>query len=68
MNKDEIFEYLDNLRESGICNMFESPNHVRTEFGLDRYESRDIVKEWMMTFSQRMKELNENSSLLGPTP
>ena len=54
-NKDEIFEYLDNLRESGICNMFESPNHVQKEFGLDRYESRDIVKEWMMTFSQRMK-------------
>lgn len=54
-NKDEIFEYLDNLRESGICNMFESPNHIQKEFGLDRYESRDIVKEWMMTFSQRMK-------------
>ena len=68
MNKDEIFEYLDNLRESGICNMYESGKFVREEFGLDRYEARDVVIEWMQTFSQRMKELNENSSLLGPTP
>ena len=52
MNKDEIFEYLDNLRKSGICNMFESPNHVQKEFGLDRYESRDIVKEWMINFGK----------------
>lgn len=51
-NKDEIFEYLDNLRESGICNMFESPNHVQKEFGIDRYESRDIVKEWMINFGK----------------
>lgn len=55
MNKNEIFEYLDNLRESGICNMFESPNYVQKLFGLTRYESRDIVKEWMSTFGQRMK-------------
>jgi len=68
MNKDEIFEYLDNLRESGICNMYESGKFVREEFGLGRYEARDIVIEWMQTFSQRMKELNENRSLLGPTP
>jgi hypothetical protein len=68
MNKDEIFEYLDNLRESGICNMYESGKFVREEFGLDRYEARDVVIEWMQTFSQRMKELNENSNLLGPTP
>jgi len=68
MNKDEIFEYLDNLRESGICNMYESGKFVREEFGLDRYEARDIVIEWMQTFSQKMKVLNENSSLLGPTP
>jgi hypothetical protein len=68
MNKDEIFEYLDNLRESGICNMYESGKFVREEFGLDRYEARDIVIEWMQTFSQRMKELNENSNLLGSSP
>jgi hypothetical protein len=68
MNKDEIFVYLDNLRESGICNMYESGKFVREEFGLDRYEARDVVIEWMQTFSQRMKVINENSSLLGPTP
>ena len=68
MNKDEIFEYLDNLREVGICNMYESGKFVREEFGLDRYEARDVVIEWMQTFSQRMKELNENSNLLGSSP
>lgn len=54
--KDEIFEYLDNLRESGICNMFGSANYVQDLFGLGRSASRDIVKEWMMTFGQRMKK------------
>ena len=34
MDKNGIFEYLDNLRECGICNMYESGKFVREEFGL----------------------------------
>lgn len=54
MNKNEIFEYLDNLRECGICNMYESGKFVREEFGLNRHEARDIVIEWMKTYAERM--------------
>lgn len=50
MNKEEVFDYLDSVRESGICNMFEAPNLIKQMFGVDRYEARELAKEWMITF------------------
>lgn len=52
-SKTDIFEYLDDLRESGIVNMFGSPEFIQDEFGLSQDMARDIVSEWMRTFSQR---------------
>jgi hypothetical protein len=53
MNKQEMFVFLDNLRESGACNMFGSGIYLQEAFGLDRYEAKDVVLEWMSTFSER---------------
>ena len=50
MNKNEIFDYLDSVRESGICNMFEAPRLIQQMFDVDRHEARDLAKEWMITF------------------
>lgn len=50
---NEYFEYLDNLRESGVTNMFGAAPYLQQAFGLSRYEARDVLLKWMETFSER---------------
>ena len=53
VNKDEVFVYLDDLRESGITNMWGAGPYIQTEFEIDNIEARDLVLEWMETFEER---------------
>ena len=48
--KDEHKEYLDDLRESGITNMFGASPYLADAFGLDDKEAREILSEWMKSF------------------
>jgi len=43
----EYFEYLTNLRDSGVTNMFGAAVYLQRDFGLSRQESRDILLKWM---------------------
>lgn len=43
----EEFVFLNNLRESGVTNMFGATPYLQDEFSLDRTEARDILTEWM---------------------
>jgi predicted oxidoreductase len=49
----EVFEFLDNLRESGKTNMFGAAPYVQEVFDLNKFEARYLVSEWMRTFSER---------------
>ena len=51
--RDEVFEYLDALRESGITNMFGAAPYLMEEFGFDKQEASRWLVEWMQTFSER---------------
>ena len=51
--KESMFLYLDDLRESGQVNMFGSGTYLQSAFGLSRYEAKDVVLEWMKTFGER---------------
>jgi len=57
MDKEIIFEYLDDLRESGVTNMYGAGSYVQDEFGLSRREAGDLLVEWMTTFEERHKEV-----------
>jgi hypothetical protein len=46
----EYFEYLSNLRDSGVTNMFGAAVYLQRDFGLSRQESRDILLKWMESF------------------
>jgi len=48
-----IFEYLDDLRESGVVNMFGAGPYLQEQFGLDRHTAKRYVLAWMETFGQR---------------
>jgi hypothetical protein len=50
--KQEYFEYLDMLRESGEANMFGAGVYLQSAFGLNRYNAKDIVLEWMRNYKQ----------------
>jgi hypothetical protein len=60
VNKEEMFVYLDNIRETGKINMFGAAPYLQDAFGLSRYEARDILLEWMDTFSESHKVTNGN--------
>ena len=51
--EQEVFEYLDELRESGVTNMFGAASYIQDEFGTDRKQSRKYLLKWMSTFEER---------------
>ena len=47
-------EYLDELRESGITNMFGALPYLRKSYPeLDREHAKSILLNWMKTFGKR---------------
>jgi len=53
MEKEEMFDYLDNLRECGVVNMFGATPYVQEAFDLTKQEAQQILKEWMETYGKR---------------
>lgn len=53
---DDVLEYLDELRESGVTNMFGAGPYIEATFGYDRKEAKDALLYWMHTFSERHQE------------
>lgn len=52
MITDEHLTYLDNLRESGVTNMFGAGSYVQSEFALSSQEAQHILSYWMETFGE----------------
>jgi hypothetical protein len=50
--KEEYFEYLEMLRESGETNMFGAGVYLQKAFGLSRYDAKDVVLEWMQNYQR----------------
>jgi len=48
----EYFEFLNVLRDSGATNMFGAAPYLQEEFGLSRWESRDVLISWMKSFNR----------------
>ena len=52
--EQEHLEYLDELRESGVTNMFGASVYLEREFPeLNTKEAKDILVHWMATFEER---------------
>ena len=51
--KNNYFTYLDILRESGVTNMFGAGPYLQKQFGMNRYEAKDIILEWIETYPVR---------------
>jgi len=54
--EDEHLEFLDDLRISGIVNMFGSSPYLKDEFPeLDQHQAKEIVMYWMETFEDHFR-------------
>jgi len=54
MSKQEQVNYfLDELRESGVTNMFGAVPYIVEEFGFSRQEAQKFLVNWMQTFAER---------------
>lgn len=50
---EEVFTFLDELREEGSTNMMGATADIRAEFNCDKRVARDLLFEWMDTFEVR---------------
>lgn len=46
-------QYLNNLRESGVTNMFGAAPFLQEEFGITRSDAKEILAEWMRNFKEQ---------------
>ena len=53
--EDEHLTYLDNLRESGVVNMFGATSYIIMKFSIDFLDATIILRYWMDSFG------NENT-------
>jgi hypothetical protein len=49
-----MFEYLDELRESGATNMFGAGPYLASEFSMSRDNSHVVLKAWMNSYSDSL--------------
>jgi len=50
---EDMLLYLDDLRDAGGFNMFGVAPELADEFGLDKMQSKAVLKYWMQTYHKR---------------
>ena len=54
--KQEYYDYLESLRDSGVTNMFGAAPFLQHQFGLSRQEAKTVLLEWMQWVSSGRKQ------------
>ena len=49
---DKYFDFLEELRESGITNMFGAVPFIKEEFGISEEEGKEILEKWFKSFNE----------------
>jgi len=50
---DEHLEYLDELQESAVINMYGSGKYLEAGFSVTRNQAKEIVQYWMNSYDER---------------
>lgn len=59
---EKYYEFLDELRGSGVTNMFGAGPYLVEFFGVSRKEAHEILSDWMNTFSERHPEMERRKA------
>lgn len=49
--KNKYWIYLENLRKSGVTNMFGAAPYLEKSFGLSRKEAQEILADWIKNYN-----------------
>ena len=60
----DMHTFLNDLRDSGVTNMFGAAPYLQREFGLDKREARQVLANWMQSFSENLDEMDMNDPVL----
>ncbi|MCB8988116.1 MAG: hypothetical protein H6661_10255 [Ardenticatenaceae bacterium] len=52
-DEDEVFDFLDTLRDSGVVNMFGARPYLQETFGFDQDTAADWLTRWMESYGSR---------------
>lgn len=47
-----MFEFLNTLKESGQINMFGAAPVLVDVFGINKFEAREVLADWMKSFKE----------------
>jgi hypothetical protein len=50
----DYFEYLDNLRETGVTNMFGAAAYLEEAYDIKIHDARAILSKWMVSFDESL--------------
>ena len=56
----DMHTFLNDLRDSGVTNMFGAAPYLQNEFGLDKREARQVLANWMQSFSENLDEIDNS--------
>lgn len=48
----EVFEYLNDLRDSGATNMFGASSYIEEEFEINKRDASKLLSTWMSNFNE----------------
>lgn len=58
----DYYIYLEELRESGITNMFGATPYLQEHFNLEKKQAREILSNWMQNYEEIIKEMKEGKT------
>jgi len=57
--RELVYDFLDELRESGAVNMFGASSDLQDEFGFDKSTCRSLLSDWMNQYEEKSWEDDE---------
>ena len=57
--REIVYEFLDELRESGTVNMFGASSDLQDEFGFDKSTCRSLLSDWMNQYEEKSWDEDE---------
>ena len=51
--QEEYFNFLVDLRESGVTNMWGAGPYLEDEFNLTKQEAKDVLLAWIKSFEEK---------------
>ena len=66
ISQEEISEYLNELRKSGVTNMFGAGAYIEKEFGIAKEDAKKALSYWMKNFKKDESKVKRPKKIVCP--